>query len=79
MSDPKDEILEKLRAAGWDPDNPEWVQRQKVDLGNLPTLHRQREILRTLETLLQGQVAADLEQMERAREQLTRLRRGGGQ
>jgi hypothetical protein len=73
-----DDILQKLREAGLDPENPQWVQKKDVDLSRLPSLARQREILQNLEKILSQQLNTDLDQLEQARENLAKLRRGGG-
>lgn len=78
MNETPEDILKKLRDAGLDPENPQWVKGKSVDLATLPTIERQRDILRTLEGLLSQQLASDLGKLEEARENLARLRRGGG-
>jgi hypothetical protein len=49
-----------------------------VDLANLPALKKQRESLAKVQGLLEQQVEQDQKQVLALREQLARLKRGGG-
>lgn len=72
------EILRKLREAGFNPEDPQWIARKNVDLSQMDSLKRQREIMQTLHSLLSKNLESDLQQLEEARLALTKLRRGGG-
>jgi hypothetical protein len=78
MTDTLEEAKAKLRALGLDPENPAWAQGRKVDLANLPSLQKQRESLAKVQGLLEQQVEQDQRQVLALREQLARLKRGGG-
>lgn len=78
MTDTLEEAKAKLRALGFDPDNPAWSQSRKADLANLPVLKKQREMFLKLSELLQAQVAQDQKQIHELHEQVARLKRGGG-
>lgn len=73
-----EELLRKLKEAGFDPSDPQWVTRRNVDLSQMDSLKRQREIMQALRDLLTKNLASDLEQLEEARLSLAKLRRGGG-
>lgn len=72
------ELEEKLRALGLDPQNPTWVQSGGVDLGKLPVLAKQRELLIAIKDLLKKQLHTDLVKLDEANEALSRLTHGGG-
>jgi hypothetical protein len=78
MSDPLEEAKAKLRALGFDPDNPSWMKSKKVDLADLPMLKQQREMFAKVAELLQAQVEQDQNQVQALHEQIARLKRGGG-
>ena len=78
MTDTLEEMKAKLRALGLDPDHPAWVSGRKVEVGNLPTIQKQREAFIQVKNLLEQQVAQDQQQVHALREQLARLKRGGG-
>ena len=78
MTDTLEEAKAKLRALGLDPENPAWLKGHKVDLANLPALKKQRESLAKVQGLLEQQVEQDQKQVLALREQLARLKRGGG-
>lgn len=63
----KTQWVARLREAGWDPATPEWVRRGPVDLAQLPTLQRQRELLGKIRELLNVQLARDLDELDAAR------------
>jgi uncharacterized protein YceH (UPF0502 family) len=78
MTDTLEEAKAKLRALGLDPDNPAWVRSGKVNVGDLPSMQKQREAFTQVKSLLEQQVAQDQQQILALREQLARLKRGGG-
>lgn len=73
-----DELKKKLHDLGIYPDAPAWTKSQSVDLGKLPVIQQQREALAKVKELLQAQVQSDEAQIHTLREQLARLKRGGG-
>jgi peptidoglycan hydrolase-like protein with peptidoglycan-binding domain len=78
MSESVEQLKAKLRALGLDPDNPSWVRTNAVDTSQLPSLQKQRETFAKMKELLESQVAQDQQQVFALREQLARLKRGGG-
>lgn len=79
MTDPRDEIEEKLRALGLDPQaNPAWQKSGPIDLGKLPALQQQREMFVQIKRLLEAQTAQDQQELLALQEQLARSKRGGG-
>jgi hypothetical protein len=78
MTDTLEEAKAKLRALGLDPDNPAWVRGHKVDVASLPSMQKQRDVLDKVKSLLENQVEQDQKQVLALREQLARLKRGGG-
>lgn len=58
--------------------NRSWGSVGPVDLTKLPSLERQRELLKELGKVLEGVMENDLQQLDAEREKLDRLRRGGG-
>ena len=78
MTDTLEEAKAKLRALGFDPDNPSWSKSRSVDLANLPVLKKQREMFAKVSELLQSQIEQDQKQIQELHEQVARLKRGGG-
>ena len=73
-----EELRKKLQDLGIDLDQPSWTKSQPVDLGKLPVIQHQREAFTRVKELLQAQVQNDEAQIHVLREQLARLKRGGG-
>lgn len=73
-----DELKQKLRDLGLDPDQPAWAKSKAVDLNQLPLIQKQREALSKVKELLQAQVQSDEEQIRSLQEQMARRKRGGG-
>jgi hypothetical protein len=73
-----EELEAKLKAIGIDPRDPQWTKSKSADLGKLPVIAAQREALAKVADLLEQQVAGDRAQIEAVREELARLKRGGG-
>lgn len=73
-----DELKKKLRDLGIDPDQPAWAKSKAANLGQLPVIQKQREAFAKVRELLQAQVQSDEAQIASLREQLARLKRGGG-
>lgn len=73
-----EETLEELKAAGLNPQAPKWVSGGNIDLAQIKTVTRQREIMQNLHDILSTTLASDLDQLEKARETLAKMRRGGG-
>jgi hypothetical protein len=76
--DPK--VLEQLKAAGIDPESvsSQWIETPSVDLGSLPTMQRQRELLLKLREHLRTELEENVSKLGQAHEQLERLKNGGG-
>lgn len=77
-----EEFRARLRAAGVDTGEetgaPSWRRMQGRDLGQLPTLARQREIMEQLAAVVRGELAGALAELEAARSAAVELRHGGG-
>lgn len=73
-----DELKQKLRDLGIDPDQPSWVKSKAVDLSQLPIIQQQRDALAKVKELLQAQVQSDEAQIHALQEQMARRKRGGG-
>jgi len=73
-----EDLKKKLRDIGIDPDDPMWLKSKSADLGQLDVVKRNRAALEKVKALLEGQVANDQAQIHSLREQLARLKRGGG-
>jgi len=69
----REELLEKLRSGSID-----WKRSGPTNLGDLPALAKQRELILYLRKELETMLESDLELLEREREKLDRIRRGGG-
>ena len=76
MIDP--ELLKRLEALGLKPGDAQWVETQPVDINELPTVQKQREMLSKLKEVLQAELHENLAKLETAREQRERLKNGGG-
>lgn len=76
MIDP--EMLKRLEALGLKPEDARWVETQPVDLNELPTIQKNRELLRKLRELLQTELAESRSKLEAALEQRERMKNGGG-
>lgn len=76
MIDP--ELLKKLEAMGLNPGEARWVETDPLNLNDLPTMQRQRELLVQLRDILKAQLADDLSKLDAAHEQLERTKNGGG-
>ena len=76
MIDP--DVLKKLEALGIKPGEAKWIETQPVEVGELPTVQKQRELLAKLRELLQSELQDSQAKLEMAREQLERLKNGGG-
>jgi len=72
------ELLKKLEALGVKPDEARWVETQSINLNDLPTMRRQRELLTKLKNALKTQLADDISKLDAAHERLERMRNGGG-
>ena len=75
---PEEEILNLLKSRGLDPNDPQWVKKKTVDLGQLGSVVRQRELLAVIQKALENQQNDDMVQLDLAKESLAKLRRGGG-
>jgi len=73
-----EELKQKLRDLGLDPENPSWGRSKATDLGKLPIVSKQRAALAKIAELLEAQATSDQAQITALREQLARARRGGG-
>lgn len=76
MIDP--ELLKKLEALGVTPGEARWVETDPLNLNDLPTMQRQRELLVQLRDILKSQLSEDLSKLDAAHEQLERIKNGGG-
>ena len=76
MIDP--ELLKRLEALGLKPGDAQWVETQPVDINELPTVQKNRELLRKLRELLQAELAESQSRLEAALEQRERMKNGGG-
>lgn len=63
-----EEVLERLKAAGLDPNRPMWVKSPTVDLGDLGVIQRQREILTTLRGALAQRLEEDRTELANLRD-----------
>lgn len=73
-----EDLRKKLAALGIDMSHPSWSDTKTADLGNLPVVQQQRVALAKVRDLLQAQVHSDEAQILALREQLARIKRGGG-
>lgn len=71
-------MLKRLEALGLKPEDARWVETQPVDLNELPTIQKNRELLRKLRELLQTELAESRSKLEAALEQRERMKNGGG-
>lgn len=76
MIDP--ELLKKLEALGVKPGEARWVETKPLDVNELPTVRKQREMLSKLRELLQTELQGNQSRLEAAREQYERQKNGGG-
>lgn len=74
----EDDLKQKLKDLGFDPENPTWKKSKSVDLGKLPLIVSQREAMEKIALLLEAQVASDQAQIVVLEENRARLKRGGG-
>jgi len=72
------ELLKRLEALGLKPGDAQWVETQPVDINELPTVQKNRELLRKLRELLQAELAESQSRLEAALEQRERMKNGGG-
>lgn len=76
MIDP--ELLKKLEALGVKPGEAQWVETKPIDLNDLPTVQKQRELLTKLKEVLQAELHENQSRLDAAQEQYERLKNGGG-
>ena len=76
MIDP--ELIKKLEALGIKPGETRWVETAPVEVGELPTVQKQRELLVRLKEVLQAELSENLAKLDAVREQRERLKNGGG-
>lgn len=76
MIDP--ELLKRLEALGLKTGDAQWVETQPVDINELPTVQKNRELLMKLRELLQAELAENQSRLEAALEQRERMKNGGG-
>lgn len=73
------EVLAKLKALGVNLEGaPTWMETRPLDVANLPSVLRQREVLTQLREVLEAQLNDDLLKLEQARIDLERIKNGGG-
>jgi hypothetical protein len=72
------EMLKRLEALGLKPEDARWVETQPVDINELPTIQKNRELLMKLRELLQTELAESRSKLEAALEQRERMKNGGG-
>lgn len=72
------ELLKKLEALGVKPGEAQWVETPPVDVSELPTMQKQRELLLKLRELLQTELDENRSRLDFALEQRERIKNGGG-
>lgn len=76
MIDP--EVLKKLEELGLKPGEARWLETQPVNLEDLPTVQKNRELLTKLRELLQVELVENQSRLESALERREKAKNGGG-
>jgi len=74
-----EQVLERLKAAGIDINDPKWQERAKGASFEPSQAKQARSLMRHMKKLLEAQLQKDLAEVQRVRENLNRIRYGGGQ